>query len=304
MFSGSVVTRPSVNVFASISNRTKSIELLTLLTGSVFLWWRPLASTLELALTSDAYTHILLILPLSSALIYQEIRANRVAPEIEIGRWVGVILLSAALLWRGLNIWPWSSSTSLTLSMFALVIWWIGSVITCFGLESFRNLLFPLCILFLVVPFPYTVLNWITEFLQHQSAIAAGILFHVAWVPVTRDGIMLSIPGLDIEVARECSSIRSSMILIVITLVLAHLFLHSWWRRTLLVVAAIPLSVAKNAVRIFTIAELGARVDPTYLNGSLHHHGGIVFLTLALVVDVLLVWILRKGEFRTGTSRA
>ena len=294
---------PSANLFASLRNRTKYIELLTLLAGSVFLWWRSLASTLDLALTSDAYTHILLILPLSGALIYQEFRADRITSEVKTRRWVGAILLSAALLWRALNIWPWSSSNRLSLSMFALVIWWIGSGIICFGLESFRTLLFPVCFLFLVVPFPDKVLNWITEFLQHQSAVAAGILFRAAWVPLTRDGIILSIPGLDIEVARECSSIRSSMILIVITLVLAHLFLHSWWRQILLVVAAVPLSVAKNAVRIFTIAELGTRVDPSYLNGSLHHHGGIVFLTLALVVDVLLLWMLRKGELRTGTSR-
>ena len=90
--------------------------------------------------------------------------------------------------------------------------------------------------------------------------------------------------------------IRSSTMLIVITLILAHLFLRSWWRQTLLVAAAIPLSVAKNAVRIVTIAELGTRVDPGYLTGRLHHNGGFVFLGLAVIVEVAVLQLLRVSE--------
>jgi len=107
---------------------------------------------------------------------------------------------------------------------------------------------------------------------------------------------MLSIPGLDIEVARECSSIRSSLMLIVTTMVLAHLFLRSWWRKVLLIVMAIPLSVAKNGLRIVTIAELGTRFDRGFLDGKLHHHGGIIFLALAVVAVGALLWVLRRTE--------
>lgn len=300
MFRDPVETRQSSGVLTNLSNRTKFLELFALLGGSVALWWQPLASTWELALSNDANTHILLILPLSIALIYVKGQASFARSESR--GWIGVILLSVALLLRGftvLNIGHLSPGDNVSLNMFGLVVWWIGSVIACFGLETFRSLLFPLCFLFLIVPFPEHVLNWITEFLQHQSAVAAGILFRAAGVPVTRDGIMLSIPGLDIEVARECSSIRSSTMLIVATLILAYLFLRSGWRKALLVMAAIPLSVAKNAVRIFTIAELGTRVDPGYLNGRLHHNGGIIFLSFALIVVVLLLCLLRKSELRT-----
>jgi len=223
----------------------------------------------------------------------------------ESGGRLGAILLTAALLLRAVSAWSaWhlSSNDSLSLSVFALVLWWVGSVILCFGLQTFRSLLFPLCFLLLIVPFPEHGLSSITGFLQHQSAIAASILFRCARVPVTRDGIVLSIPGLDIEVARECSSIRSSMMLIVTTMVLAHLFLRSWWRKTLLIVITIPLSVAKNAVRIFTIAELGTRVDPGFLDGRLHRQGGIIFWSLAVGVVVLLLWGLTRSEFRTPVA--
>ncbi|SPF40228.1 conserved membrane hypothetical protein [Candidatus Sulfotelmatobacter kueseliae] len=283
-----------------MTNRARYIELSALVAGSLVVWWHPIAANLKLALSSDAHTHILLILPLSMALVYLEGKEARLTFESR-GR-LGAILLTAALLLRAVSAWTTghlSPNDFLSLSIFALVIWWIGCVILCFGLQTFRSLLFPLCFLFLVVPFPEHALSWVTEFLQHQSTVAASILFRCARVPVTREGIMLSIPGLDIEVARECSSIRSSMMLIITTMVLAHLFLRSLWKKALLIVIALPLSVAKNALRIFTIAELGTRVDPGFLDGRLHRQGGIVFWSLAVAAVVVLLCVLTRCEFRT-----
>jgi exosortase/archaeosortase family protein len=107
---------------------------------------------------------------------------------------------------------------------------------------------------------------------------------------------MLSIPGLTLEVAKECSSIRSSLMLVVTTMVLAQLLLRSAWRKTLVVAVAVPLSVVKNGLRIFTIAMLGTRVDPGFLTGNLHHHGGVVFFLIALAGIFLLIWALRRAE--------
>jgi exosortase len=254
-------------------------------------------SDLQLALTGDAYTYILLILPLSFGLMFS--RREESLDYIEPGWMVGAILLATGLLFRlqsGWNVFHLSTSTNLSLSVGGLVIFWIGSVIVCRGLNIFKAHLFPLCFLFLIVPMPDHALTWVTGFLQHKSAWAATILFRASGVPVARDGIMLSIPGLDIEVARECSSIRSSTMLFIVTLTLAQLFLRTSWRKTLLVLAVIPMSVAKNSVRIITIAELGTKVDQSFLDGRLHHHGGIVFLGLALLGVVVLLWVLRKCE--------
>ncbi len=287
-----------------VRSRKRYVELGFLLAASVVLWWQAIVSTLRLALTNDAYTHLLLILPLSMSLMYFEDRQRPAIPEHR--RWPGAILLGIALSLLALTLWNLGNQSSdlrLSLTILAFVLWWIGSVILCFGLSAARSLLFPLCLLFLLVPLPESFVDLATVFLQRQSAVASEILFRAAHVPVSREGIMLSIPALDIEVARECSSIRSSTMLIIITLILAHLFLRSWWRRVLLVALAIPLSVAKNAVRIFTIAELGTRVDPGYLNGRLHHNGGFIFLGLALIVDITLVWVLRRGE-RPSVYRA
>lgn len=304
MLSGSYVAQ-SEKAAPRAKGAQRNVPIFVLLIACSFaFWWNPLISTLALARTNDACTYILTIIPLSLALIYlrkEEISRSNISFER-----LGWVIVVAAILLRALGAWMAGGSilNHLPTSMLELVFFWVGSAIACFGFPAFRTLLFPLCFLLLFVPPPASAINWITENLQYQSAVAATALFHIAQVPVTRDGVVLSIPTLDIEVARECSSIRSSTILIVITLIFAELFLRTLWRKVLLVALAIPLSVVKNAVRIFTIAELGTRVDPGYLNGRLHHNGGIVFLSLAVAVVVFLLWLLRRSESQDLRTQA
>jgi exosortase len=131
--------------------------------------------------------------------------------------------------------------------------------------------------------------NHIVSLLQQGSADAANRLFVIAGVPVTRDGLQLSIPGLAVEVATECSSIRSSLMLLVTSMVLAHLLLRSTWGKVLVILAAIPLSIAKNGLRIFARSMLTAYVDPGYMHGRLHRHGVIVFFLVFLAVYLILL---------------
>ena len=95
----------------------------------------------------------------------------------------------------------------LSLDMLAVVTWWIGSFDCCFGTRICRMSVFPLCFLLWLVPLPEFALNHIVNFLQQGSAYAARLLFVIAGVPVTQDGLRLTTPGLTLEVAEECSSI-------------------------------------------------------------------------------------------------
>ena len=188
------------------------------------------------------------------------------------------------------------SDLGLTIEMVGLVIWWVASFLLCYGLPAVRSFRFPLFFLFAVVPIPKVALDQIVAGLQQGSVLAAQSLFWLFRVSVERDGTVLSIPGLDIDVTPECSSIRSSLMLLVTTMVLAHLLLRTPGRKALVVLLAIPLSIAKNGLRIFTIGMLGSRVDPAYLTGRLHRQGGVVFYMIALAAIFLLLWFLRRGE--------
>jgi exosortase len=267
---------------------------------SLAIGWHPLLRTFALALHADEYTHLLLIVPISAALILSD-RAL-LKPPFEPAVGFGSALLAVAILIAGCSRWMMGSQSNiqLSVSMLAMVIWWIGSFVLCFGVRITRQFLFPLCFLFWLVPIPAPALNKIVAFWQHGSAISASVLFSAVGIPVAQDGILLTIPGLTLEVAKECSSLRSSLVLIVTSTVLANLFLRSFWRKTAIVLASIPLSIAKNGVRIFTISMLGTRVDPAFLHGDLHHNGGILFFLLALFALLLLLWLLNRNEHRVS----
>jgi len=281
----------------SIFALTPSLKFSALAVISLAIWWRPLASSFSLALHDEQYTHLLLILPVSVALIFIDWETPGLSSRAS--RITGLSLLVAGaavtVLVRS-GITRISADEKLSLNMLALVVWWVGAIILCFGARAFRRALFPLCFLLWIVPIPLFLLNSIVKLLQAGSVASAHLLFSAVGLPVAEDRTLLTIPGLTVEVARECSSIRSSLMLVVTTMVLTQTLLRSAWKKTLVIAVAIPLSVAKNGLRIFVLAMLATRVDRSYLTGRLHHQGGIIYFLVALAAILLFIGLARHGE--------
>jgi exosortase len=162
--------------------------------------------------------------------------------------------------------------------------------------------MFPLGMLIWTVPMPLVCVDAVTVALQRGSTEVVAVLFRLTGVPVLRDGYFFSLPGQAIEVAKQCSGIRSSLSLLILTLIIAHESLLSNWRRLALVVATFPIVVFKNGVRIVTLTLLATYVDPSFLTGSLHHDGGIVFFQIGLVMLLPVLALLRRAERRDYAS--
>ncbi len=266
---------------------------------SVALLWREIAAVLQLAWHVDEYTHIFLILPVSLFLIYLE--RGRLKGDIQYAPIAGAVLgvLSIVIGIAGeMQAYRFSEGVSLSIAIFALVTFWMACVIGFYGGSFFWSLLFPLLFIFLLVPLPTSVLDKAVVFLQTASTEATFALFKLTSLPVLKNGFLLTFPTLRIEVAKECSGIRSSVMLLLTGLIMAHLFLRSFWSKVIFVLFIVPLSVIKNAIRIFTLSMLGMYVNPGFLYGRLHHEGGIVFFLIALGGLLLLLWILQRVESR------
>jgi exosortase len=153
-----------------------------------------------------------------------------------------------------------------------------------------------------MVPLPPTLLDRSIYLLQQGSTEIAYLLFKALGVPVLRQGFLLTVPGVTIEVARECSGIRSSVALFITCLLAAHLFLRTKWRMLVFVLLAFPLAIIKNGIRITTLTLLSVYVDPGFLTGRLHHEGGFVFFLLALAILFPVLLLLQKSEAHTKPS--
>jgi exosortase len=294
-----------VQTTSQLSTLKLSTRLLFCTLALIFfvLWWAPLVATFSLSIHNDQYTHILLILPISAALILLDWDSQGASTHhtLPVASLVLAGVIANLILSRTSAL---ANDILLPLRMLAFVLSCIAAFALCFGRRAFRRSLFPLFFLLWLVPFPDFMVNALVSFLQYSSAAAAHAIFILAHVPVEQRGLLIHIPDLTLEVAPECSSIRSSLILVVTTMVLAHLLLRSWWRKLLLIALAIPIAIAKNGLRIFVLGFLAIRVDRSYLTGKLHHQGGFIFLLVALAGIFVALWILRRGERREPARRS
>jgi exosortase len=188
--------------------------------------------------------------------------------------------------------------TAKLIAVFAMII---GGFIGFYGAHAFQAALFPFALLLLMLPLPSILIEKVVYFLQKGSADLAYGLFSILGIPVYREGFLLRLPGLTIEVAKECSGINSSVALLITMLLVAFETLQTTSRRVIIVLLTIPLSLVKNAIRIVTLTMLAMRVDPSFLTGRLHHQGGFVFFLLALAIMYPVWKLLQKTEQKTGS---
>jgi exosortase len=267
------------------------------------LYWTPLKFLVAFAFHSDIYFYSGAIPLISAVLMYLE--KKRIFSHVRYDLGFGFGLFSLALVIRCCNsmYWStWSPSVALSLDIFSFIVLGVGIFVTCYGTKTLRAAAFQLSLLFLMIPLPPVLLEKLVFFFRECSTQTAGILFRLGGVPFFRNGFRFSLPGVDIEVAEECSGIRSGLSFFITSLLVGHLFLRSPWGRGWLVVAAFPITVFKNGLRIVTIYGLSIHPSMRSLTLWVHRYGGIPFSFLGLTFLAILVASLRKFEETSRTS--
>lgn len=280
----------------------KSLKVWFAIAVAVVMLLAPLASAARLAWNDDHYTQILAAPFITAGLIWfrrQEVfRDPQPAPRF--GLAVVLLALACVLVFRPDGTSDASGpSPSLIGASIAFPLLGFGASLFFFGTQSFRRALFPLLVLLLCVPIPPGAISAIERFLQNGSADATDVIFRLIGTPVFRDGLRFSLPGVTIEVAPECSGIRSSIALFIASLVLGYLFLRTTGAQVILFIVTLPLLIVKNAIRISTLSWLGAYVSREFLTGNLHHRGGSLFFLLAIGILLPILLLLAKFENRS-----
>jgi len=275
----------------------RDAAFLLLIASTLLVFWARLKVLLAFSLEYQHYSHILLVPLVSAALVYMQ--RKRVFAQAQWSAAAGTGSMAAGIaVFLASRALPssWSMNDSLSLSLLGIVTAWLGGFILCYGLPAFRAGMFPLLFLFLMVPIPDLALQNIISWLVKGSAEVTAVLFRVAGVPVYRSGTVFALPGVTIDIAPECSGIRSSLAMLITALLAGDFFLRSNWRRAALIAATLPLLLLKNGVRIVTLTLLAVYVDPAWLAGDLHNRGGVVFFALALIILWPVLRILEKTE--------
>ena len=269
---------------------------------------QPLLALINYAASSDLYSYILLIPFVSGYLLY--LRRDQLAKDYVVDGQLGIALLAAGFGLLAFTYWSYfvgqrpTRVDSLALETLSFLCCLAAGGFFFLGRNWMRAAAFPLAYLIFMVPMPDAMANALETASKYASAEVANALFHLSGTPFLREGLVFQLPNITIEVAQECSGIRSSWVLLMTSILAANLFLKTPWRRLALVAFVIPLAILRNGFRILVIGLLCVNVGPQMIHSLIHRRGGPLFFALSLVPLLLLLVWLHKDEIRTRQVKA
>jgi exosortase len=251
---------------------TRNILFLGLSVVAVWMVYTPLRDLLTSATQSEYYSHILLIPLVSGYFIYTG--RKTIFATLKYSYTVGIPLLLTGILFyifgcnqgHQLNQNDYSS-----LMTFSVILFWIGAFILFYGTQAFRIAIFPLLFLIFMIPIPSVLMEKTISFLLAGSTAATYLLFNLTGIPFFQEGSVFHLPGMSIEVAKQCSGIRSSLGLFITSILAGHLFLNTGWKKLILALFVFPITVLKNGIRIVTLSSLAIYVDKKFITQVFFH---------------------------------
>lgn len=204
--------------------------------------------------------------------------------------WTGALMLVCGLILLVLG----TLGAELFLSRASFLIVIAGIVVLMWGWKVFQAMLFPWAFLILMIPIPAIIFNQVTFPLQIFASKIAGWSLPLMGVPVLREGNVIQLPVMTLEVAEACSGIRSLLSLVTLSIIYGYLVTDSNRMRILLAVSAIPIAVAANSLRIVGTGLLVQYWDPAKAEGFFHGFSGWLIFVVSLGMLFLLHKVLEK----------
>ena len=283
----------------------RNVSFLILFVVAYLMAYAPIKALYDSSSQREYYSHIVLIPLVSIYLIFQKRKVIFSEQEYSLRAGIPLLLTGALLYFTGRGIGVGLNQNDMT-SIIALsaVVFINGAFILSYGVRAFRAAMFPLLFLVFMIPIPSALMDAFISFLQLGSTEFTDLLFRATGVPFLREGFFFHLPGMSVEVAKECSGIRSSLALLITAVLAGHMFLKTGWKKVFLAVLIVPVTMFKNGIRILILTLLGTYVDPRWLTeSSLHRDGGIVFFILALLLLAPVLYYLRKKETKSLGTR-
>jgi len=228
-------------------------------------WWR-----------DPNFSHGFFVPLFSVFVLWQE--RHRLARIVPQPSWAGLFILASAISLLVIG----QLGAELFLARFSLLLLLAGIIVLFLGWTFFRSMLFPWAFLLLMIPIPTIVFNQITFPLQLQASKVAAFTLPVFGVPILREGNIIHLPAMSLEVAEACSGIRSLMSLATLAIIYGYLMEKRVWVRWLLAIASVPIAIIANSVRIIGTGLLVQYWDPDKAEGYFHASWGWIIFVISL----------------------
>jgi exosortase len=276
----------------------RSAAAAALIGGSTLAVYAPVLTALVRQWASDEnYSHGFVVVPFALLFAW---RARRTLASLEpkpqnVG--LAVVVLSMVGFLAG------QFAAELFLSRLSLLGLIAGTVLFVWGPAHLRALTFSLALVLLAIPLPELILNQIAFPLQLLASRAGEAVVSAAGIPILREGNVLVLPDMRLEVVEACSGIRSLASLVTLALILGKLGEPRLWARAALVAMAIPVAIAANAARVAGTGLAAAWVGRQAAEGFFHTFSGWLVFVAAFCALMACVRLLRRVRMPDGGGR-
>jgi exosortase D (VPLPA-CTERM-specific) len=266
---------------AAVWRLSWGLTLVTIAVGLLSIWpfWDGLANMWQFWMNAPEYSHCLLIPPIAAFLIYQ--RKDRLERVNFSGSWWGValVVLGGSLLVLG------QLGTVFTIVQYAYLATFYGLVLAFLGWRAFRLIAMPLMILIFMIPLPSFFLFNLSTKLQLVSSQLGVYFIRLFEISVFLEGNVIDLGGYKLQVAEACSGLRYLFPLMTLGFLIAYIYKGALWKRIVLFISSIPITVIMNSFRIGIIGVTVDRWGTRMAEGFLHEfQGWTVFMISAALM--------------------
>lgn len=236
------------------------------------------------------YSHGALIVPASAWLAWQRRRELREAPVAPSALGLALVGGSLALFAAG------TLAAEIFTTRLSIVGVIAGTILFVCGPSHLRIVAFPVAFLLFMIPLPALVFDRMTASLQFVASDLGEHLLRLADVPVLRDGNVLTLSTITLNVTEACSGIRSLVSLLAFASLGAYLVESTRVRQAVLTLSAVPLAIVLNGVRLALTGIAAVRIGPEMARGVVHEATGWATFALAVGCIGLLHWTMDAGR--------
>lgn len=264
------------------------IPLVIFTAAFVFLYWNTIPGVVMDWYNDENYSHGFLIPFISGYMLWQQreaVRDSNVSPS-----YLGIVILALGL---GMYLIGHLSGESFSMRLSMLFVL-AGVILFTYGTAFFKAISFPFAYLIFMIPLPYLIYDAIAFPLKlFVSRISVDMLSSLG-VLVVREGNIIHLTDITLEVADACSGIRSIVSLLALSTALAYLTQKGSIKRTTLILLAIPIAIVVNAIRVIGTGILADKYGAKAAEGFFHEFAGIMIFGVAIVLLFLSAVILGK----------
>ncbi|MCG7982610.1 MAG: VPLPA-CTERM-specific exosortase XrtD [Candidatus Thiodiazotropha lotti] len=274
--------------------RYSLLTIVLIVTTSIVIlygFWDGITDMVHLWARKEEYGYAYFIPFITAYLIWQ--RRNTLTLIEFNSSWIGV----AIIVFGGLLFFVGTIATTFTLVQYALIVTIIGFVYAYLGTHAIKTILGPLLLLFFIIPLPPFIYNSLSGELQLISSKLGVYVIRMFGISVFLEGNVIDLGNYKLQVVEACNGLRYLFPLATLAFLAAYLYRVELWKRVVVFLSSIPITVLMNSFRIGVIGVLVDNWGQEHADGFLHYfEGWVVFMSCLLILLIEMTLLAKIGS--------